>query len=149
MNTKESSNETICGFYASEFHLEMMILPYINKNIEENKKIYLINEKNLNESVKNVISKINLDESRKQNILNLGWDDKNDKKIKQINQENEKTTIIINGSDNFNKKINSQIEFKENFEIINCYNLEETNDIEIIKNNYRKIINSSGIKEFV
>lgn len=149
MNTKDIAKERICGFYASDIHFEIMILPYINKKLEQKEKIYLINDKNLEESINKVIDKMNLEENKKKNILKLGWDNQNDKKIKQINEENGKVTIIINGSDTFNRAVNNKIKIKENFKMINCYNLEETEDIETIKSNYTKIINSSGIKEFI
>ena len=34
----ENKIEKLCCFYVSDFHLEMILLPYINKTIEENKK---------------------------------------------------------------------------------------------------------------
>ena len=35
MITKENEGK-LCSFYASDFHLEMIILPYINKKLEDN-----------------------------------------------------------------------------------------------------------------
>ena len=33
--------EKVCCFYASDWHLTVMLLPYINKNIDEKNKIYM------------------------------------------------------------------------------------------------------------
>ena len=35
MVTKENKLEKTCSFYVSEYHLEMILVPYINKKIEE------------------------------------------------------------------------------------------------------------------
>ena len=31
--------EKLCCFYVSEFHLEMILLPYINKSLDDNYKL--------------------------------------------------------------------------------------------------------------
>ena len=143
-----NENKKTCCFYVNEIHLEIMILPYIDKKIEEKEKIYLINETNLNESVNNVINKINLEEVKKEKILKLEWNNENFQKLQEIEVEKEKAIVFVNGSEEFNKKINEQISKKSELEIVNCYNLFETHNVEDIKNNYNQIINTTGIKEF-
>ncbi len=49
MNGIKESKEKICSFYASDYHFEMIILPYIEKNLEKNKKIIILTENNLEE----------------------------------------------------------------------------------------------------
>lgn len=149
MNTKDMEKERICCFYASNMHLEIMILPYINSKLEKNEEIYLVNEDDLEETVKNVIEKINLKEEKKQKILKLNWNKNDTDLIKEINNENENALVIINGSEKFNNKIEEKIDVKNNLEIVNCYNIEEIEDIEEIKNKYTKVLNSVGIKEFI
>ncbi len=148
MNTKEITQKRICCFYANEIHLEVIIVPYISKKLEKNEKVYLINEENLKYSIKDVINKMPLDEKQKKEILKLQWNNK-DNKIEKINKEKDKTVILVSGSEKFNTNINKKILNKNNFEIINCYNLEKTDNIESIKNAYSKVINSTGIKEFI
>ena len=52
MIVQDKMNEKICSFYVSDFHLEMILIPYINKKIEENQKIIIKTEKNLEETIK-------------------------------------------------------------------------------------------------
>ena len=47
MITKENKIQKSCCFYASDYHLEMIILPYINKKIDEKAQVTIITEKNL------------------------------------------------------------------------------------------------------
>ena len=44
MFTKENNYEKICSFYASDYHLEMIMIPYINRKIEEQVDIEIIKE---------------------------------------------------------------------------------------------------------
>lgn len=69
MNKNQETKEKICAFYASDYHFEMISLPYIEKNIEENKKIVILTENNLEETIKTLISKTNLKEEKKKKIL--------------------------------------------------------------------------------
>ena len=81
--------EKACCFYVSEFHLEMILVPYINEKIEEN--ITILTEKNLRQTVNILISKLNV--KNKEKILELEWE--GDKEIK------ENSNIIIIGSKQF------------------------------------------------
>ena len=80
MITKENEGK-LCSFYASDFHLEMIILPYINKKLEDKEEVVIITEENLKESVNILISKINLEEKRKAKLLNLNWENNYKEKI--------------------------------------------------------------------
>lgn len=148
MNTKEIDKKETCSFYANEIHLEIMILPYINQQIEKNTEVYLINEENLDESIFNVIQKTNLDNKKKKEILKLDWKNTNDGKIKEIKSKTNQGVVLVTGSQGFNEKINKDLKNKNNFEIINCYNLNKTENIEKIKENCSKILNTTGMKEF-
>lgn len=125
MTTNESVFQKRCCFYASDFHLEMTILPYINKKIEQEKDIVIITENSLEESIKILISKINI--KNKEKILKIDW---NNKGIGRINKN---AVIIINGTQNFIKDINEKIELlKENkessIELVDCYLFDEIKD---------------------
>ena len=52
MIVKNKRLEKLCCFYVSEFHLEMILVPYINNVIEKNKKISILTEINLEETIK-------------------------------------------------------------------------------------------------
>ena len=58
MITKEHEIKKYCCFYASEYHLEMILVHYINRKIEEEIQIEIISDKNLKTSVEKLIDKI-------------------------------------------------------------------------------------------
>ncbi len=150
MITKESETKKICSFYASEFHLEMIILPYINKQLEKNKKIYIVTEENLRNSIEILMSKINLEETRKQKILSLDWNNNYINKLENIMQKSneEEYIIIVNGKEEFIKEINKTIESKNNINIVNCYRIEEIqNHMKDIVQNHSEMLNTLGIKK--
>ena len=36
---KTTNDEKVCSFFASDYHFEMITLPYIKESIEKNKKV--------------------------------------------------------------------------------------------------------------
>ena len=119
----------------------MILLPYINKSLDENKKIFIVSEINLEKSLGILMSKINLKENRKNEILNLNWKNNNVKNIEN------NSVIIIVGKSKFIKNINEQLKI-ENSVIVDCYNFEEIQDnsTEILKG-YEKNLNTMGIQD--
>lgn len=151
MVTKENKKERICSFYASDFHLEMIVLPYINKKLEEDKKVIIITEENLEESLKILISKINLEQNRKRKILNLDWKNNYIDKIEEVKENienNKEIYIIVNGKEEFVENINNIIKDKDSINIVNCYKIEDIQDhIQYIVKKHEKVLNTSGLKE--
>ena len=140
MLTKEIQDNKKCLFCASDYHLEMILLPYIVEEIE-NKRITILTQKDLEQSIKIVLDKINIDEKLKEKILNLNWNKKEFKKI-----ENEKEEIIIiNGDYEFIIETNRRINDVK-AEIIDCYHIGDINvDIEKLSQNYKQILNTRKI----
>lgn len=142
MITNEKISKKMCCFYASDFHLEMTILPYINKKMEENKKIIIVTQNNLEESVKILLDKINL--KNKEKLLKIDWNNKSVENIKK--QKN--ITLIINGNKNFIKEINSKIskmqkEKSSEIEQIDCYLFDEIKEeMNIIRDEYDSALNN-------
>ena len=139
----ENKIEKLCCFYVSDFHLEMILLPYINKRLDEN--IIIKTEKDLRDTVETLVSKMNLNQENKDKILSLSWnnEDNNDRKIK--NESN----IIIIGNKNYIADVNKQIMQKnlEDLTIVDCYNFEEIkDDIKSISEKYDGSLNTSGLK---
>lgn len=136
---KEINNKKCC-FYASDFHLEMTLVPYINKKIEENKEVIIVTQKQLEESVKVLLSKMNI--KNKQKILEIDWNNSNINKI--IGKEN--STIIINGTKQFIEKQNQEVTNilgKQFCELINCFYFDEIKDeIVEIRENYTSALNN-------
>lgn len=69
MNKNLKTKEKTCAIYASDYHFEMISLPYIEKNIEENKEIIIFTENNLEETINTLVSKTNLKDEKKKKIL--------------------------------------------------------------------------------
>ena len=72
MITKELDDLRKCCVYANDFHLEMILLPYIKENLSETKFV-ILTENNLEETVKILLKRINLDENYKNEILNINY----------------------------------------------------------------------------
>ena len=144
MVLEEKKIKNICNFYVSEYHLEIMLLPYISKKIEEGEEIVIITEKNLAETLKEVINKTNINEDKRDKIINLGWN-KQEKDIKI----NPNTDIILIGSKKFieEKMFNIKKQKIENIRLIACYDYNEIKDnMQDIANKYDGVLNTLGIK---
>jgi len=139
MVVQNEGAEKTCCFYVSDFHLEMILIPYINEKIEED--ITILTEKNLRESIQIVTSKMNINEKNKQKILQLNWEGA--EKIK------ENSNIIIIGSKNYIEENNEQIKNSNPTSILDCYNFEdEKNNMEDIFKNYNNTLNTLGKNVF-
>ena len=155
MREEQKTKEKTCAFYASDYHFEMISLPYIYKNIEENKKIIILTENNLEETVKTVISRMNLKEDKKTEILGIDWKEDNItkiEKIKECSKNNKEAVIFIKGKQNYIKNMKNNIEewIKENNEIktIYCYDMDEVSEnMSNIMDQYEAVLTTSGEKE--
>lgn len=134
--TNDKNIKKMCSFYASDFHLEMIILPYIEEKIKENKEIRIITENSLEESMNILLSKMNL--KNKDEILNIDWKNSN------INNINDNTVLIINGTEKFIKEKNEEVNLNnKHIEIVNCFRFEEVKDkIKDIVNEHKDVINN-------
>lgn len=145
MVLEEKKIKKICNFYVSDYHLEIMLLPYISKKLENKESIIIITEKKLEDTIKIVINRINLDQNKKEKIIKLGW---NNYKIENIT---EKSNVILVGNVNFiNDKI---LELNEkqipDLNIISCYDFNEVKEcIQDIVNEYDGILNTQGINNY-
>ena len=143
MVTKEHNIKKYCCFYVSDFHLEMILLPYIKKNIN-NSNIVIYTEEDLLSTIKILLGRINFSECEKNKILDLHfW---GNKKIENLINKDEEYIFIINGNSNFIKEINKKIEnFNlKKFSVVDCYNVEIINTSEI-ERKYDGKLNTSKI----
>lgn len=141
MIVENKNIEKICSFYVSDFHLEMILMPYINKKLDENKKVIIKTEKNLKDTVEVLISKMNINNENKKEIINLGWNNEYNKEI------NNDSNIIIIGTEKYIEDINNQINQNniEDATIIDCYNFEDVKqDIKKIINEHDSSLNTLG-----
>ncbi|MBP3708770.1 MAG: hypothetical protein J6J36_09290 [Clostridia bacterium] len=144
MKLNECINK-VCCLYASDWHLAVMLLPYINKKIQEKNKIYMKFENSIEEKIQILIDKMEL---KNKNFINeIKW---NENIQDEEMCENEKI-YIISGNEEFIEEKNNMIqEYYQNkdekIKIINCYEINEnSSQIDIIReNNYKTILNTNG-----
>lgn len=161
----ENNKLKICSFYVSDWHLTAMLLPFIEEKTEEGKVINTILEKNITQNMQEILSRIQINERIKEEILKIDWKNKSLIKYGEIKKFMEKATknqkevtIIIEGNkdriDYINKNIGKWMQKQErklkrkDIKIINCYEITEFNqNLQEILDKHDKILNTSGIHE--
>ena len=151
MLTEEIKENKMCILYASDYHLEMILLPYMKEKINESKFI-IFTQNDLEGTVRILLKKLNVNEEFIKRIKELNWKSNNIENTKIINNyilQNEKINIVINGDFDYVKNINEKIEKiinSENIEIINCFYIEDPKiDMKKIKDKYKNILNTKKI----
>lgn len=149
---KERKEKT-CLFFASDYHFEMITLPYITKKLQENKEIVIMTENNLDKTIKKVVSRIDLNKETEDKVLELDWKSDDSNKLEELkNIENNKDILIfIKGKEDYIKKVNNDIkEITESkkLEIIDCFDVNNLEDnLSDIAGNYSNILNTTGITQ--
>ncbi len=154
--------EKVCSFYVSDWHLVTMLLPYINKEINEKANIITILEKDIEQNIETLIDKLNL--KNREKILKINWKKTNGIKYSEIKREmkeeliEDKLDIIfVNGKKSYIDIVNKNIEKflseegkkykKINIKIINCFEVGDFNmNIIDILSEHTRILNTSGEK---
>lgn len=145
----------ICNFYVSDWHLVVMLLPYINKEINEGVKITTIFERNMKDNIETLVEKLNL--KNENEILQINWNNKINENIENYIQENldekRENLFIINGNkkyiENINEKLYKCIKEKGSkgnlVKIVDCYEVSKNEEkmYNIIKM-HDSILNTSG-----
>lgn len=163
MENLKNHTERLCSFYVSDWHLVTMILPYINKELNEKANITTVLEKNIEENIKTLISKLNLKNEKE--ILGIDWKESQgmkyselDRKLKaSIKKENSSNIIFISGSKDYIDFVNQNVDKWVNqnvdnlgqctIKIINCYEVTEFNSsIHEILDSHDKVLNTAGEK---
>lgn len=153
---EDERKEKTCLFFASDYHFEMISLPYISKNLDDGKNIIMITENNLESSIEKVLERINLTENKKEMIKKIDWNNKNSNKLEQVknvNEEKRDTIIFIKGKENYIENVNKNIENFINIdkvEMIDCYDITDIqNDVKSIAEKYDKILSTSGVEKLL
>ena len=146
MITKGQKINKYCCLYVSDFHLEMILLPYL-KNKIDNSNTLIFTQKNLTKSIKILLEKTNLNNKDKEKLLNIKyWDTENiDENYKEDFNE---YTIIINGDKEYIKEINKKIKRidAEVINVVDCYDINNSMiEPSYIKNNYKTILNTESV----
>ena len=161
----EKSNLKICSFYVSDWHLTAMLFPYIEEAEERNEHLNTILEKNISYNMKEILTRIKISDRKKEEIIKIGWENKNlikygdiKKYLEKITKNESKITIIIEGRKDRIEYINKNIDKwikksekklkKKDIRIINCYEVTEfNNSLNDILDKHDKILNTSGIHD--
>lgn len=152
MSINKKAKEKTCAFYASDYHFEMITLPYIERNMEKEKKVIILTENNLKETANKLIERINLNEEKKKKLIKIDWNN-NDlnkfKQIKNIADSNEELIILVKGTENYIKNINKNItkwtQESEKIKIIDCYDMEEIGEkMDEIMEGYKNVLSTTG-----
>ena len=150
----DESKEKICMFYASDYHFEMISLPYINKNLKENNNVLVLTENDLNSTIDKLLSMLNLNEEEKNKISKVNWNNNKEEKYKEIeliNKNKKETVIFIKGKEKYindtKKYVADNIDISE-IKVVDCYDVNEIKDKAIdISKEYDKILSTAGIEE--
>lgn len=163
MEILKNNIEKICSFYVSDWHLVTMLLPYINKQINEKVNIITVLEKDIQENIITLLNKLNLKNTEE--ILKINWKKTNGlkyfelkKQMKKVDEKSKLNIVFINGNKSYIDITNKNIEkiFKEenkkykeaNIKIINCFEVGDFNtNISDILSEHSKILNTSGERE--
>lgn len=137
--------QKICCFYASDWHLTVMLLPYINSKVEENTSIYMRCENNIEDKMKLLLDKLKI--KNKKDILEISWNNQ----VAENNFQEDEKIYIVSGSNKFIENTNKMIEqyycqCNGNVKIINCYEINNNTNIKkiISENGYKQILNTRG-----
>lgn len=152
MNINKKAKEKTCAFYASDYHFEMISLPYIEKNIEKEKQVIILTENNLEETANKLIERINLSEEKKKKLIKMDWNNNDLNKFKQIKNVadlDEELIILVKGKENYIKNINKNItkwtQESEKIKIIDCYDMEEIGEkMDEIMQGYKNVLSTTG-----
>lgn len=137
--------EKVCSLYVNNMHLIVMLIPYIEKELERGRKIVTILEDDLKEEVETLINKVNLTNEKKNGLRSIDWS-KNKLLFGEISKI-QNDVVLVNGSYDFIKNVNSCIN-DNNKKVINCFELGtfEDNSREILES-HDKILNTLGEKK--
>ena len=163
MEILKNNIEKLCSFCVSDWHLVTMLLPYINKQINEKANVITLLENDIDENIKTLIKKLNL--KNEQKILDINWKRTNGMKyselknrMRELKKNDTLNVVFIHGNKNYIDITNKNIEkflndnikkYKEvNIKIINCFEVSEFNiNMQEILHFHDKILNTSGERE--
>ncbi len=134
-----------CSLYVNDMHLIVMLIPYIEKELEKKEKIITILENDLENEIDTIVKKVNLGREKKNKIKRINWK-KNLLSKEQIG-EIKGETILIKGSYEFIQSVNGVLKTEDN-RVIDCYDIDtfEQNSRTILEQ-HNAILNTSGIRK--
>lgn len=119
-----------CNFYVSEWHLFAALLPYVREELKRKNKIVVISQDKLESGMKNLVKRLNLHFENERGIDEISWF--NEEFVMEIKEETSPVTIVVQGTMEFVKEINSYLMDRlasscTELRIINCYEVYNSN----------------------
>ena len=142
--------EKLCIFYASKYHLSLVLLEYLKHNNIKKYNVVTFLENGINDEIEILKQRSNINLTNEINFENTKEIDINKFTIKEI-EKKKNMIFIIAGKENYMQEVNEHIneninnELIKNVKIINCYDFEmqRKNMTEILKCN-DKILYTTG-----
>ena len=150
MPTEEMNISKKCLFCASDYHLEMILLPYIKKRIEQSKFV-IMTQNNLEETIEILKDRLNIQDDFREKINNINWKNDDENKLNDIKKfilGEENINIVINGEYDYIRNINNLLKeiVNENVNIIDCFHVGDPNiDISEMSKKYDCILNTEKL----
>ena len=149
MLKENKTEEKSCLFYVSDYHFEMIALPYMKEKIENNNQVIVMTQENLEDSMKHLLDKVNLDSDDKKKIEKINWKEKSVEEISEIDTLNNKV-VFVKGTEKYIKNVNqkiNEVSNVQNLQVIDCYDVNNVDEsiIDITKD-YNSILSTSGLK---
>lgn len=145
-----NQEDMICSFCVNDYHLAVILVPYIYKAINEEKRIVTFFDRDLEESFDKVINTNKMFWENYQIFkkvdLNKTRFDKLAEKFENVQDDD---IVIVAGKDDFIERVNRLlINFHTNFTIVNCFNVSDIAKNENFKiSEYAKILNTKGLEK--
>ena len=152
MLENQKTKEKLCSFYASDYHFEMISLPYINQNIENHKEVVIFTDEDLQVTIKKLLSSLNLNDDKKEKLLNINWSSNDVEKFKYLKSVSDNVIVFIKGKKNYINSINANLDNwitnLNDVKVIDCYAMDEVacNMHDVVKE-YSKMLVTSGEKK--
>lgn len=149
MLKENKTEDKSCLFYVSDYHFEMIALPYMKEKIENNNQVIVMTQENLEYSMKHLLDKVNLDSDDKKKIEKINWKEKSVEEISEIDTLNNKV-VFVKGTEKYIKNVNqkiNEVSNVQNLQVIDCYDVNNVDEsiIDITKD-YNSILSTSGLK---
>ena len=142
--------DMICSFCVNDYHLAVMIIPYIYEAINEGKKVITFFDRDLETISKKVIDTNQKFWENQECFEKIDFKKTRfDKLSEKFENVKDNDIAVIAGQDIFIERINKLlINFHTNFTIVNCFNVSDIAKNENFKiTSYSKILNTKGLEK--
>lgn len=139
----------ICSFCVNDYHLAVMLMPYIYEAVEEEKNVVTFFDRDLVEITNKVIATNKKFWENEKKLNKIDWKKTRfDKIAEKFENAQDNDIIIVAGKDEFIERMNRLlINFHINFTIVNCFYVSDIAKNDSFKlSDYSKILNTKGLE---